>query len=70
MQYLLKYPRLTNSAEDFTNTWQIAVDSSIKYLLSTSTVGDWTYLADYTDAGRKRFIGSHLACFNGGNWIM
>jgi mannosyl-oligosaccharide alpha-1,2-mannosidase len=35
-----------------------------------STVGDHTYLADQTDDGQIRVIGSHLACFHGGNWLL
>lgn len=34
----------------------------------TSTVGDWVYLADYDD--QVLHVGSHLACFYGGNWIL
>ncbi len=36
----------------------------------TSTVGNQTYLADLDDSGTIRHIGSHLACFMAGNWIM
>ena len=36
----------------------------------TSTVGNHTYLADLDDSGTIRHIGSHLACFMAGNWIM
>ena len=34
----------------------------------TSTVGNWVYLADYD--GQVLPVGSHLACFYGGNWIL
>ncbi|KAF8342750.1 glycoside hydrolase family 47 protein [Cantharellus anzutake] len=69
-EYLIKYSRLTNFADPlWVETWKTAVDSSIKYLLTTSSVGNWTYLTDHT-GGRNRFIGSHLGCFVGGNWIM
>jgi len=34
-----------------------------------STVGDWLYVAERTDAGQIRHISSHLACFHAGNWI-
>ena len=33
-------------------------------------MGNWTYLADQDDSGTIRHIGSHLACFMAGNWIM
>lgn len=70
-EYLLKYPRLNLDADPlFIETWQTAVDSSIKWLLKVSTVGDWTYLADFQDDRQIRHIGSHLACFHGGNWIL
>ena len=38
--------------------------------MQTSTVGNWTYLADLDDSGTIRHVGSHLACFYGGNWIL
>jgi mannosyl-oligosaccharide alpha-1,2-mannosidase len=31
-------------------------------------VGNWVYLADY--ANQVLHVGSHLACFYGGNWIL
>ena len=34
----------------------------------TSTVGNWSYLADYDN--HVLHVGSHLACFYGGNWIL
>ncbi|EIN11296.1 glycoside hydrolase family 47 protein [Punctularia strigosozonata HHB-11173 SS5] len=70
LEYLIKYPRLTNDHDDLATVWATAVDSSIRTLLSTSTVGNWTYLADLTDDAEIRVIGSHLACFHGGNWLM
>ncbi|KAM5534000.1 hypothetical protein V8D89_012320 [Ganoderma adspersum] len=71
LEYLIKYPRLTNTDDDiFADSWATAVDSSIKTLLRRSTVGNWTYLADQDDSGIIRHIGSHLACFMAGNWIM
>ncbi|KAF8512523.1 glycoside hydrolase family 47 protein [Hysterangium stoloniferum] len=71
LEYLLKYTRLDPTVDPvFVQTWQTAVDSSIKFLLKTSTVGDHSYLADFTDDRQIRHIGSHLACFHGGNWIL
>ncbi|KAF8068873.1 glycoside hydrolase family 47 protein [Lyophyllum atratum] len=72
-EYLIKYARLNNSADSFfADEWNLAVDSSIKNLLRTSkTKRDiFTYLADYDDSKRIRHVGSHLACFHGGNWIL
>ncbi|KAJ8082826.1 hypothetical protein PM082_008682 [Marasmius tenuissimus] len=72
-EYLLKYPRLTNTDDNlFADTWATAVDSSITHLLRTSTVGHHVYLADRDGTGkhaRITGISSHLACFHGGNWI-
>ncbi len=39
-------------------------DSSVNTLLSVS------HLADFDENKRIRHVGSHLACFNGGNWIL
>ncbi|KAG5328451.1 hypothetical protein C0989_010428, partial [Termitomyces sp. Mn162] len=36
----------------------------------TSIPGNHVYLADFDDSRKIRHIGSHLACFNGGNWIL
>ncbi|KAG2006822.1 mannosyl-oligosaccharide 1,2-alpha-mannosidase [Coprinopsis cinerea AmutBmut pab1-1] len=69
-EYLIKYPRLSNTNDLlFADVWATAVDSSIKYLMKRSTVGNFTYLADYDSNRQVRNIGSHLACFHGGNWI-
>ncbi|KAF9269688.1 glycoside hydrolase family 47 protein [Marasmius fiardii PR-910] len=69
-EYLIKYARLTNTDDNlFADTWATAVDSSIKNLLRTSTVGNHVYLADQDDDRNIIGVGSHLACFHGGNWI-
>ncbi|KAF8889712.1 glycoside hydrolase family 47 protein [Infundibulicybe gibba] len=69
-EYLIKHARLSNTNNNlFADTWHTAVDSSIKNLLRTSTVGNHVYLADFDDSQQIRHVGSHLACFNGGNWI-
>jgi len=36
----------------------------------TSTVGNFTYIADFDDDGDIRFLGSHLECFLAGNWLL
>ncbi|KAF8837975.1 glycoside hydrolase family 47 protein [Paxillus ammoniavirescens] len=70
-EYLIKYPRLTNTDDNsYADAWVTAVDTSIKELLRNSTVGDWLYLADYDENKAIRHVGSHLACFYGGNWIL
>ncbi|KAI0070112.1 seven-hairpin glycosidase [Panus rudis PR-1116 ss-1] len=70
-EYLIKYARLTNTDDPFwADQWALAVDTSIKKLLRTSTVGNHLYLADQDDDGRIRHIGSHLGCFAAGNWLM
>ncbi|KAH8113846.1 seven-hairpin glycosidase [Phellopilus nigrolimitatus] len=70
-EYLLKYAMLTENANPiFLDTWRLAVDSSIRNLTRTSTVGNHLYLADLDDDGLIRHIGSHLACFHGGNWLL
>ncbi|KAJ3988366.1 glycoside hydrolase family 47 protein [Lentinula detonsa] len=69
LEYLIKYARITNTDDNlFADSWHAAVDSSIKILQRTSTVGDHIYLADW-NAGEILLEGSHLACFQGGNWI-
>ncbi|THG96636.1 hypothetical protein EW026_g5234 [Hermanssonia centrifuga] len=70
-EYLIKYPRLTNTNDNvFADTWATAVDSSIKRLAVTSTVGNHLYLADQDDTGEIVNVGSHLACYMAGNWIL
>ncbi|KAK7044657.1 alpha-1,2-mannosidase [Favolaschia claudopus] len=70
-EYLVKYARLTNTKDHiYIDTWKTAVDSSIRTLLKKSTVGDHTYLADYDSDGKIRHVGSHLACFHAGNWLL
>ncbi|KAN0084178.1 glycoside hydrolase family 47 protein [Tylopilus felleus] len=67
-EYLIKYARLTNT-DSYANAWSTAAKSSVQTLLKTSTVGNWTYLADYNNQ-QILHVGSHLACFYGGNWIL
>ncbi|KAF9467829.1 glycoside hydrolase family 47 protein [Collybia nuda] len=69
-EYLIKYARLSNTDEAlFADTWLTAVDSSIKFLLRNSTVGNHLYLADFDSSRKIRHVSSHLACFHGGNWL-
>ncbi|KAK1759562.1 glycoside hydrolase family 47 protein [Echria macrotheca] len=54
----------------YRDRWTAAVDSSIKYLVSHPTSRpDLTYLAMW-DNQTLQFYGEHLACFNGGNFIL
>lgn len=70
LEYLIKYARLTNSEDPlWATTWATAVDSSIKNLKRTSTVGNWIYLSDWSD-GKTIHVGSHLECFHAGNWML
>ncbi|EIW78379.1 glycoside hydrolase family 47 protein [Coniophora puteana RWD-64-598 SS2] len=70
IEYLIKYPRLTNTDDQsYADTWLTAVDTSIQTLLRNSTVGNHLYLAEQ-DKGKLSHVGSHLACFHGGNWIL
>ncbi|KAI9438671.1 glycoside hydrolase family 47 protein [Lactarius indigo] len=70
-EYLIKYARLPNTTDTiFADSWFTAVDSSIKSLMKTSTVGNHVYLADFDDTRSIRPVGSHLACFHAGNWML
>lgn len=70
-EYLIKYARLTNTDDNlFADSWYTAVDSSIKTLAKTSTVGDHLYLADFDENRKIRHVGSHLECFHAGNWLL
>ncbi|KAI0261584.1 glycoside hydrolase family 47 protein [Gloeopeniophorella convolvens] len=71
LEYLIKYARLSNTDDHtFADAWYTAVDSSVLYLMRESTVGQHQYLADYDDDKRIRHVGSHLACFYAGNWLL
>jgi mannosyl-oligosaccharide alpha-1,2-mannosidase len=70
----------------FANSWLTAVDSSINTLIKsvnhhikhllllttekTSTVGNHVYLASMDDQGLIRHVGTQLACFYAGNWLL
>ncbi|KAI0296398.1 glycoside hydrolase family 47 protein [Russula brevipes] len=70
-EYLIKYARLSNTSDHtFVDSWLAAVDSSITTLMKTSTVGNHVYLADFDNNRRIRHVGSHLACFYAGNWLL
>ncbi|EJD51253.1 seven-hairpin glycosidase [Auricularia subglabra TFB-10046 SS5] len=70
-EYLIKYARFTNNKDAlWVNTWKTAIDSTLKHLIKTTTVGGHTFTAELDDQGRTRHIGSHLGCFSGGNFIL
>ncbi|KAI1175897.1 glycoside hydrolase family 47 protein [Nemania sp. FL0916] len=73
-EYLIKmYLYDSKRFGDLKDSWIKAVDSSIKYLQSHPTSKpEVTFLAAYNGAGKNnlRFVSSHLACFNGGNFIL
>lgn len=69
-EYLIKLPRMFNDVDSiYAKTWLTAVETSIAELLELSTVGPFYYIADY-DGLKIRHVGSHLACFLAGNWIL
>ncbi|KAI1453300.1 glycoside hydrolase family 47 protein [Annulohypoxylon moriforme] len=55
----------------YKDRWIAAVDSSIKYLASHPTTRpDLTFLAAYNGYEQLEFVSTHLACFDGGNFIL
>ncbi|PPJ51735.1 hypothetical protein CBER1_08888 [Cercospora berteroae] len=70
-EYLIKmYVYDTSRYAEYRDRWVLAADSSIQYLAShPSSRPDLTFLADYN--GQRLINGSqHLACFDGGNFIL
>ena len=61
---------MTNNADEtYVNAWKLAVDSSIQHLKKKSTVGNYTYIADF-NGDQIVYVGSHLECFHAGNWLL
>ncbi|KAI1387608.1 glycoside hydrolase family 47 protein [Hypoxylon trugodes] len=55
----------------YKDRWIAAVDSSIKYLASHPTSRpELTFLAAYDGPNQLSFVSTHLACFDGGNFIL
>ncbi|KAI1102889.1 glycoside hydrolase family 47 protein [Jackrogersella minutella] len=55
----------------YKDRWTAAVDSSIQYLASHPTTRpDLTFLAAYDGKDQLSFVSTHLACFDGGNFIL
>ncbi|KAI0014788.1 glycoside hydrolase family 47 protein [Xylariomycetidae sp. FL0641] len=73
-EYLIKmYLYDSERFSDYKDAWVEAVDSSIKYLASHPTTRpDLTFLAAYNGAGPANlsFVSQHLACFDGGSFIL
>ncbi|KAM7224121.1 glycoside hydrolase family 47 protein [Rhypophila decipiens] len=57
--------------EEYKERWIDAAESSIAYLVSHPTSrADLTFLAMWDNATSLNFVSEHLACFNGGNFIL
>ena len=57
--------------EEYKDRWIAAAESSIKYLVSHPTSRpDLTFLAMWENNKTLQFVSEHLACFNGGNFIL
>lgn len=72
LEYLLKYGMLIDNRDPlYYNTWKQAVQSSIKSLMQVSSVGNLTYLGEYSTSQKSfNYEFSHLACYAGGNWLL
>ncbi|KAH8593366.1 glycoside hydrolase [Bisporella sp. PMI_857] len=70
-EYLIKmYVYDTTRFAAYKDRWILAADSSIKYLAShPASRPDVTFLAMY-NGRQKIFYSQHLACFDGGNFIL
>lgn len=56
---------------EYRDRWIAAADSSIQYLASHPTSRpDLTFLAAYNGRDDLNFVSTHLACFDGGNFIL
>ncbi|KAK8014440.1 mannosyl-oligosaccharide 1-2-alpha-mannosidase IC [Apiospora arundinis] len=71
-EYLIKmYLYDTKRFASYKDSWVKAADSSIKYLAShPSTRPDMTFLAAYDAKDKLSYVSTHLACFDGGNFIL
>ncbi|KAA8576800.1 hypothetical protein MFRU_014g01010 [Monilinia fructicola] len=70
-EYLIKmYVYDSTRFGEYKDRWIAAADSSIKHLAShPSTRPDLTFLAAYQNKTRV-FVSEHLACFDGGNFLL
>lgn len=71
-EYLIKmYVYDQNRFGEYKDRWIAAADSSIRYLASHPTSRpELTFLAAYDGPGQLSFVSTHLACFDGGNFIL
>lgn len=71
-EYLMKmYVYDTRRFAHYKDRWIAAADSSIKYLASHPTTRpDITFLAAYKGRDNLSFVLTHLACFDGGSFIL
>ncbi|RYP18007.1 hypothetical protein DL767_009926 [Monosporascus sp. MG133] len=71
-EYLIKmYLYDSEKYEFYLERWITAIDSSIEHLTSHPTSRpDITFLAAYRGANDLNFVSTHLACFDGGNFIL
>ncbi|KAK4198583.1 glycoside hydrolase [Triangularia verruculosa] len=70
-EYLIKmYLYDSTKFGEYRDRWVLAADSSIRYLIShPATRPDLTFLAMWRDR-TLHYFSEHLACFNGGNFIL
>ncbi|EOA90138.1 glycoside hydrolase family 47 protein [Exserohilum turcica Et28A] len=69
-EYLIKMYVYDEKYTELRDRWITAVDSSIKYLAShPASRPDLTFLAAYSGT-HIRNVSQHLACFDGGNFIL
>ncbi|KAI6379443.1 hypothetical protein MCOR25_002026 [Pyricularia grisea] len=70
-EYLIKmYLYDPDRFGQYKDRWVLAADSSITYMAShPSTRPDLTFLAEWRNTS-LRYISQHLACFDGGNFIL
>ncbi|KAK6206634.1 glycosyl hydrolase 47 [Pestalotiopsis sp. IQ-011] len=71
-EYLIKmYLYDTSRFGAYKDRWVAAIDSSIKYIASHPTSRpDLTFLAGWNNATSLSYSSQHLACFDGGNFIL
>ncbi|KAK9775391.1 putative alpha-1,2-Mannosidase [Seiridium cardinale] len=71
-EYLIKmYLYDTGRFGAYKDRWVSAIDSSIKYMTSHPTSRpDLTFLAGWYNSSTLFYQSQHLACFNGGNFIL
>ncbi|KAI1803305.1 glycoside hydrolase family 47 protein [Daldinia bambusicola] len=71
-EYLIKMYVYDQDRFDFyKDRWIAAVDSSIEFLASHPTSRpELTFLAAYDGRDKLNFVSTHLACFDGGNFIL